>query len=522
MAYTIGVSSGLFSIARSQPNQAEGMLTVLRKVFWGAQRGVQFTQMDLDTIAEFDEPYIMDSVKKIKELGLRFGLHSETQATGAHTMALDSALGDEYQRGHERMIDHIKGAGKISAEYVLTHISESTPLKLIGTKELQSTQIVDFWGNDIGVFLKENPEIMDWAWKQEFMQKIAFGRGGYSELSEYNEGYKRRWQSQHPGEKLTEEKEKDLEIDARKDWEENNRLNISESTRRPSLSYGTERLAYALVAKWMEMHRDPIWIDIVGEGEVFDEKTYHKWGEWVTAVTAKYIWGHFNPKDTKKFKDPKKLLAEKGIYWVFESEMGKVGWEKHMRLVSIPHIYKTVKAIGSPWVKVAIDFEHLLSAGENPIKNIENLPHDSGKDVYVIHVGWPTPHAPGHVPLYVGSEAQQYVYEGLYKLRQKGWKDGIIIFERGGGEDPVKTSVASLRQIVKYLNMDIEPEKLPEDFFGWGMEGGNVRRQFVNLRMHAYDPLGGLITQPEEEHGFIGKTAIDKGKGEQWKKEKYK
>ena len=139
-----------------------------------------------------------------------------------------------------------------------------------------------------------------------------------------------------------------------------------------------------------------------------------------------------------------------------------------------------------------------------------------------MHVGWPTPHVPAHVPLWLGSEAQHYVYDVLYRLRKKGWTDGIIIFERGGGDDPVKNSVVSIRQIVKYLNMDVHPEKLPEDFFGFAWDGFNVRRQVVNMKMHAYDPLAGLITQPEEEHGLLGAEAIKKGKGEQWKKEKYK
>jgi len=530
MAYTIGVSSGMFSIARSQPKQAEQYLTVLRKIFWGAQRGVNFTQLDLESITEFDEPFVLESVKKVKELGLKFGIHGETAATGAHTMILESALADEYSRGHERLIAHIKGGGKLGADYVLIHAAEAMPIKLIGTQALQSNQIVDFWGREIRDFLEEFPDILEWAVGQDFMQKIAFGRA-YYDKEEYYEDVKRRWQEQRPGEKITEEVEIKLKDDAKAMWENNRRKNITEATKRPGLQYGSERLAYALMAKWMETRQDPLWINIVGKTEVFNAKMYNNFSKWVPAVTAKYIWGHFHPLKAltgkytigiKAYTDPKPLLTENNLIWVFEPEMGKTGWEKYMRLISIPHIHQLVKAIDHPNMKVAIDIEHLLSSGEDPIKNVEQLPHGAGKDIYVLHVGWPTPHKPAHIPLHLGSEAQHYVYDVLYRLRQKGWKDGIIIFERGGGDDPVKSSVVSIRQIVKYLEMDVHPKKLPEDFFGFAWNGFNVRRQRVNIQMHAYDPLAGLITQPEEEHGLLGSEAIKKGKGDQWKKAKYK
>jgi hypothetical protein len=530
MGYTIGVSSGMWSIAKSQPNQSEQYLTWLRKVFWGAQRGVNFTQFDLETITEFDEPYIKESIQKIKQLGLRFGIHSETAATGAHTMILESALGDEYSRSHERFIAHLKGAGRVGSEYVLTHASEAMPLRLIGTQALQSTKIVDIWGRDIRDFLEDFPEILEWATDQEFIQGIAFGPYNLYDEQFYFDSLVRDFRKTSGGKDPSEEDKGRLKIQAKEEFKNARRQNIRDSSKRPSLSYGTERLAYALTAKWMEMNNDPLWNALVGKGKKFDEKMYLGW-KWVPAVTAKYIWGHFHPlkkmrgkfsKNVPKFDDPKPILEEHDLVWLFEPEMGKPGWEKYMRLVSIPHIYQMVKAIGHTHVKVAIDFEHLLSAGEDPIGNIKQIPFGAGNEVYVIHVGWPTPHAPAHVPLYLGSEAQQYIYESLYLLKQRGWTDGIIIFERGGGDDPVKSSVISLRKIIKYLEKDTDPKKLPEDFFGLDPKGPAVARQKVNIQMHAYDPLAGLITQPEEEHGMIGKTAIDKGKGEQWKKEKYK
>jgi hypothetical protein len=530
MGYTIGVSSGMHKLA--QPNEKEMYLTMLRKAFWGAMKGVTFTQIDLESITEFNEPFLKESVQKIKELGLKFGIHGETAATGIHTMVLESALQDEYDRSHERLLKHIEGSGKMGAVYCLTHASEAMPIKLIGTMALQSTRIVDFYGRDMRDFFEENPDILEWAQDKQFLQDMAFGspyviqtEEDYLKSELY--GFKRMYPNREP----TEEELKKLKENATIELIRNRKINIRDCSKRQGVHYGTERIAYAIIAKYLELRQDPIWERVVGKGAVFDEKMFHDYRKWVPAVTAKYIWGHFYPlkKLTGKFSstrpsypDPIRLLEKYDLMWTFEPEMAQGGWESYMRLVSIQHIYELVNAINHRLVKVAIDSEHLLSAGEDPMKNVDKLPFRGGKEVTVVHLGWPTPHIPAHVPIYLGSEAQHWNYELLYKLRQKGMKDAIFIFERGGGEDPVKTSVISIRKIVKYLLKDVNPKDLPPDFFGLDPNGPEFARQQVNLHMHAYDPLAGLLTQPEEEHGLLGKTALEKGKGEQWKKGKYR
>jgi hypothetical protein len=145
----------------------------------------------------------------------------------------------------------------------------------------------------------------------------------------------------------------------------------------------------------------------------------------------------------------------------------------------------------------------------------------------VIHAGWPSALAPAHLPIAVGSDQQKYLYERYYQLKQKGFgkdKDVYIVFERGGPET-FQQSIISLKLIVDFLNKDIKPEDLinhPEFF---GLKTGEIsspERQIVAIREHAYDPLKGMIVFPEEEHGTLGRAAVEKGKVEEWKKEKYR
>ena len=145
--------------------------------------------------------------------------------------------------------------------------------------------------------------------------------------------------------------------------------------------------------------------------------------------------------------------------------------------------------------------------------------------VKVMHVGWPTPHVPAHIPIYLGSEAQEYIYKILYELKKKGFdekEDRWIIFERGGGQDPIKDSVVSLRKIVGFLRKDVVPKDLPPEFYGVGDEGPEVARQFVTIREHALDPLKGVLHVSEEEFGFLRTGVDEKGKLEEWKKEKFR
>jgi hypothetical protein len=82
-----------------------------------------------------------------------------------------------------------------------------------------------------------------------------------------------------------------------------------------------------------------------------------------------------------------------------------------------------------------------------------------------------------------------------------------------------------LRLIIDCLEKDIPPSKLlahPE-FFGIDIKQvASPERQLAVIREHAYDPLKGLLMVPEEEHGFLGRAAVEKGKAEEWRKERFR
>ncbi len=520
--YVIGVSSGFFSIAPQE--EKEQYLTIMKKVFWGAQKGVNFTQLDLESITEFKEPFVENQIEKLRELGIDFGIHGETAATvREHTMPLDSATFDDYHRAHQRLIAHINGAIKLKAKYLLTHASESMPIPLSVTRDLGLTKSVDFWGRPLEVLLQEEvgKKVLEWAAEQKFIKEsrhLSYAIGG-----EY-ERVKREFlaANKKKEEDLTQEEEARL-------YKLAGPLGIIKLVRERDFDYGPERIPYLLIAKYMEITKDSIWVAITG-GKTVDE-LHNQYQKWVPAVAAKYLWGHFNPRSAEEYKrlgvpvmeDPKPLLEKGKLFFVLEPQMAQLGYEEHMRLHNILHIYWLVRDIKSDWVGIAFDIEHTLSGNWDIKKEIlPNMADDMGKFVKVMHLGWPTTHVPAHIPIYLGSEAQQYIYEILFELRKKGFDRGWMIFERGGGQDPVKDSVVSLRNIVKYLLKDTPPDKLPLDFYGLEEEGGEVTRQLLIIKEHALDPLKGVLHVPEEEFGILSTGAAQKGKLEEWKKERFK
>ncbi|MHA1859915.1 MAG: hypothetical protein ACTSVF_02320, partial [Candidatus Asgardarchaeia archaeon] len=302
--------------------------------------------------------------------------------------------------------------------------------------------------------------------------------------------------------------------------------------------YGAERIAYYIIAKWMEMNKDFLWETIVKQNvEEYEERNGEKlevtmdnpkfreadnYQLWVPAVAAKYIWGHFNQEKCPTgavFEDPKKILEENKLYFVIESPMGPPGHEKLNRLARPLHIHHLVKAIGSEWIRVAWDFEHILSCDIDVDEEIKRLPDDAGSLIKVIHLGWPTPIGPAHIPIPVGSEQQLILYTWLYELRKRGFKDGYLIFERGAGKDPIGKSVQVMRWIKHELENDTPPEKLPDEFFGLPRSPLVARQRLIILE-HAFDPLKGVLKVPEEEHTLLSTAAIRAGKRpEEWKKE---
>jgi len=569
MSYIIGVSSGAFGAAATE--ERPQLLGLYKKAQYSVTQGVQFVQIDLESISELEEPDLEELMKKniIEKLHIIFGIHSETKAFGVEAAEPDSALETEYKRAHIRLLDILEKAGKIGSKYVLIHSSESDPFPLLALRA-QPAELVDFFGRHFNEFLEKNEELVKWVMdgKGKFLWVEIIGRDIDQYLAEYKSEVKREFKLARekiiPPEQLEEESEKYAE-DEKIHRKGQLRRQLFDIVFSRSLHYGPERWAYYLVAKWMEKNSDPLWKKIIDATlnffvererkekknqkitrETFlssrnvknlysmDDEGFKDFHElWVPAVSAKYIWGHLNPERCEdpewkgRFRDPKPIIKNYDMPLILESPMGGRGIEEWLRFCNPLQMYCLAEEVGTEYLQLALDLEHMLSIRLDPELVIRLFPEGAGRFVRVIHAGWPSTLAPAHVPIPLGSEQQQYLYRMYYLLREKGFgtdpkEDYFILFERG--PFPIQQSIIALREIAKFLEQGISPEKLPPEFYGIATgEVASEERQRVIIIEHFFDPLEGVIAIPEEKYTFLGKAATEKGKPpEQWKKEELK
>lgn len=588
MVFVIGVSSGIFGAAA--PEEREQYAGLYKKAQYCITKGVQFVQVDLESVAEFKDPNLKENMERIKRLGVSFGIHSETRAFGVEIAELDSAIETDYKFGHERLREILERSGEIGSKYVLIHSSESEPFLLL-ERHLQPAVLVDFFGNRLRDFLEQYDWLIDWAIGgkvediEECMFNVWMAKGKRITSQDMENALKEKGLKPQNflwieiiGAPLSEivrrrmeDRAEAMEIELGMDYDvmppdlkrrvdeqirrtlsillKDIKTSLLDYTQSRTLHYGPERIAYYFVARWMEKKSDPLWENIIkstlGYFAKVENKSIEQWlGEkkieklsieddnfrlhsyiWVPAVSAKYIWGHLNQeKNPKKlYPDLKPIIKKYNMPLVLETPMAHRGIEEWLRLPNPIQMYYLVKEIGPEYIRLALDFEHMISIRLDPEKVIDALPEDAGKYVLVIHAGWPAPLAPAHIPIYVGSEQQFYLYKMYYKLMQKGFGKGeseyYIVFERGGGVDPIKTSVTALQNIRDFLEKNVPPEELikhPEFF----EREGEWERQLVTIEEHARDPLKGLLVVPEEEYTALGRAATERGvPPEKWKKE---
>ncbi len=533
--YTIGVSSGMFGAA--QPQEKISYIDLSQKGFYSALKGVNFTQIDLETATELDSPDIDNRLERIRGLGISYGFHGETPAMGGAQIALTSAIEDQYRTGHKRLVKNLEGSGRLKAVYYLQHSCEGppaeTPYIRLG-ESMQPSSLVDIWGRRLYIFLDETPSVFNWLIDQpKLYECIRAARPQSNANSEemrnkiMKEVASKRGLSNKP--KLTEQERKEIFEETEKRLPEEGRRatkeQIKHALKTSEMAWGTEKTSYLAIGKWMSDKKDPIWLGIVGNKKF--ESVKENPPDWVPAVAAKYIWGHLNPLPSmeNKFKDPKKILEKYNFDFVIETPMVSKGMEEEYRLVKPKHFAILCKNSGTKHCGVVIDFEHCLGAGINPDKEIEEFCSDGGKYVKALHVGWPTPLQPAHVPIPLGSEQQEWLYRWMLALRKKGFNERenrYIIFERAGGVggDPVDQSTLALKKIVEFLRQEIPVNNLPKEFFG--MEDKTIKMQESEIREHAFDPVKGLLAVPEEKHGFLSKAAVEKRKEKEWETEKYR
>jgi len=556
--YIIGVSSGVFGIA--QPQEKLGYIDLSQKGFYSAFKGVNFTQIDLETSAEFIAPDVSSRLEKLrKEMNVEFGIHGLMRAMGANGIFLDSAIREDWQRTHFCLSRDIERSGKVKAKYLLQHASETPPYDTLG-KQFQPTDVVDIWGRPLYVFLQENSNVFNWLIRQEEARTVMGRRGqivpDYLDNPANKEGFRENAQKRaidamrregvikqaddiYKPEIAAEINERANEMTEREflpSVEQSVKEEVIEGIKRGSLTYGSEKIAYLAIAKWMSDRNDPLWKGIVGDRSIDSVKNDS--GGWVPAVSLKYIYGHFFPEEASDaskygYKNLKPLLNQYQLMFVIETETGKAGDEEVPRAANPAHFVMLCKEMESKGVtrfRAAVDFEHCLGAGLKPMGEgkgeegfIDQIPAGCGKYVGVLHLGWPTALGPAHVPIFLGSEQQEWLYKWIYALRKKGFtesEDRFLIFERAGGigGDPVDQSTMAIKKIVEFLRNDVRPEDLTKEgnLHFYGYEDSSVKMQEAEIAEHFMDPIKGLLQIPEEQHGFLGGAAVAKGKAKEW------
>ena len=565
ITYDIGISTGWYSIGKSQD-----ILGMAMKVAYGATAGVPMMQIDLETTSEFLEPMNVYRVKRImKELGLKVGLHAEL----GDIVALESAERRFWENSHLRMIETIKNATELGFIYVNIHASqtiqlyqEEQRLKPFG----HQYQVVGPDGKQLWNLCESSP-----ATKAKAVEYIDFRASiKHDVLTEVQDNIKKESKEKLDKElnEFASNTRKELEKEAdeqgykgdqKKAFVDQN-LNRAIQGYYPELKrkwdeWGDEKLrspdvkfdmwkrskmesyfieageigAYMIVAEYMYKTRDMLWTNIVGDMDPEDAYNRNQKG-FNAAVAAYYMYNHLTIKDHRFNREHLngmsiiEWLNAKKIYLLVETpEVKGSGMESLSRFYHPIDIYYLIKKMGSPYFKLCIDFEHMLSQKIEIDKVMDKLPEDIGKQIVLFHLTKPIPYGgTAHPQIPLGSRTQETIYRWLYKFREKGFKDGYLIYERGGGDTPLKVleqTVLVLRLLKEYLEKGTKPDELPEHFYGISeMNEAKYKMQQVIIKEHAWDPLKGLITIPEEEHTFLGRAAIEKGKAEEWKRAKFR
>ncbi len=319
-------------------------------------------------------------------------------------------------------------------------------------------------------------------------------------------------------------------------------------------SEAEEQVAYRIIAKYMWLTHDPLWVDIVGmeydpdqitwrnelgyEYYSKDKKSQDKNGptlkvlveRLITAVAAKYIQGHLFVKDERwsMKMDDKELPSHISVYdyckesnvkIYIETAMPPQGQEGQLRIMSANEHVKLVKNLDMGKItSYCVDFEHLTVNYIYVDKDIETLADGDAKYITMVHINAPRPIMGAHSPIDKISHDMQIIYRWLYLMRQKGMKNAYLIWEMGSYG--VRESAVAFRKLMEELGKGTDPLKLPKEFYG--IDQMFEQQQWVNMREHAYDPLKGLIANPEEDHGLLSTEAVKKNKLNEWLAGRYK
>ncbi len=335
-------------------------------------------------------------------------------------------------------------------------------------------------------------------------------------------------------------------------------------------SEAEENVSYQVIAKYMSKTRDFLWKEIVEKeaGCVVDpdkaidlanrgDEVYPgakipvtKIIELIiTAVACKYIQGHLLVKSEqwnmgslpelsyetrdggkrvlKEISEKEAKMSvyefckENKIHIFVETEQPSEGLEGKLRIMHAHHHVALVKSIeNGEYISYTMDFEHLTTNLIDPIEDVvSNLGKGDGKYVRMLHVNAPKPYGGLHGQIQLFSLDMYVLYKWMWELRQKGMKNAYMIWEWGAAGPP-EESAPALRKMIRMLEKDVPPDKLPPEFYGMGPEF--EAQQYQAIFMHAMDPIEGLITFPEHTYSFFGERAKTMGRLSQWLRNRFR
>ncbi|MEM5772026.1 MAG: hypothetical protein QXO19_03430 [Candidatus Aenigmatarchaeota archaeon] len=553
MGFKIGVTTGLYYI-----KSAEELAGVVRKLGYVLTKGANVVELSGEVPHEIDYTSGLELRNISEKQGVELLFH------GSLTVPMTEGEREQWDTAYNHMKYSFRSAVFGGCKYVLFHASLYYWPELLTRAEVKVRAVmVDENGKLIKEKLKENEALRKW-----FVEK--FGEDYYQIILKSIEIYALRQKAEIEASETAKKEGKnfsELFIEIYKRLIKEKLLEyLKEGKEWESYDIGNYVDIYKILGTYMIITKDPILVEMEKAygGKIKINWNNHNWFYeqyekfqktggpeailfkefFYASVGAKYLEGHLNALFEKALLE---IIAEiKGLPIKEEEKETLIKIAKNMKVVletpdardpSHAGLYtlwrpkQIIAAIKSfrknkPWgdkVWANIDFEHIATQGVDPkfeLMETGKLIPDFGKYVLSVHSGYPSPlHT--HRPIDIG---EIRIYELLWELRKAGMgkeNDVYLIFERGGGEDPYKNSITALKIFAEHLEKNISPENVGFEFFG--ISEFSEKRQWLQIKQHALDPLKGLLMVPEETTGFLERAASEKGKRhEEWAKEEYK
>ena len=495
--YIVGVSTGM---PQDKPTPAGRIGDSMTK-------GVNFIELMIEHPVAMNKKEI-DEIIRIKErMGIEMSVH------GSLDTYLTSPCDMDYKMAEQQLDLYIDITSKTKSKYVNFHASVLARPRMYSIPRRYDYLVDENGENIVRKITPSTPKLREWF----FEDVDAAGKYRIEEKAEKKiirevEALKKKMDGGNMSAEDFEKRVNSMMEDTVRKMEDSYLEMFKRSLRDQPWpgDHGTEKIAYEFMGRWMSEVRDPLWIKYCGKKSYIDAKEEDA----IAAVAAKYVEGHMK-------KNMEKLQKRKVVITLESPDARGGQYAGYYRLQTTEDIYKVVKHIDSPNVRILVDFEHLATQGIDPEKDIDKCPSDVGEYVMALHVGTIPMPAHKHMP---SPRGDVYIYKLVWKLRQKGFRKGIFIFERGGLDPSMlyEQIIITLKDVAKYVSKGIPPEELPEEYFGLTKAEMEHEKRVVDSYM--FEPLQGMLEMPELTDTWLGGEAIRKKqvRPDTWKKEEHR